>query len=590
MQSIRKDLFEIFQGAVQALLGPESSIKYAMIQRAGRPEFGDYQANFAMSLAKQRGENPKAMAETVIKQVAEAEKDGLRVFAKLENAGPGFINITLTEEYLVRQLKAFNPEHYAGQAEHLGQIVVIDYGSANIAKEMHVGHLRSTVIGDAITRILTFAGYTIVRQSHLGDWGTQFGMLIEYMIEKDQLANKLTEMKDLTKLYQNSKVSFDADPAFADRARERVVKLQSGDAETLAMWQHLVDISVAYFASIYQRLGVLLTREDDCGESFYNNMLTGIVSELIQAGIAEKSEGALVIYLDGFVDREKNPLPMLIQKTDGGYLYSTTDLAAAKYRLNHYKADRLIYVTDSRQEQHFAMLFAAVKRTNWAKNTVTFEHVPFGSVLGKDKKPFKTRSGENIRLAELIDEAEARAYKIVDEKNPTAPENEKKQIANTIGIGALKYADLSSERTKDYVFDWDTQLSFDGNTAPYLQNAYVRIQSIFRKGEIDPAHYAKFVGDERTILITDPIEHELSIHLLEFHEVVARTVEDLLIHKLCTYLHQLAALFHRFYEHCKILNAPDAATKESRLIFCILVSTTLKKGLNLLGVNVLEKM
>jgi arginyl-tRNA synthetase len=590
MLSIRKDLFEIFQEAIQQLLGAENTIKYSMIQRAGRPEFGDYQANFAMSLAKQRGENPKALAERVISAVKDAQKDGRGVFAQLESAGPGFINITLTEDYLLHHLKAFDPEHYALEAEQEGKIVVIDYGSANIAKEMHVGHLRSTVIGDAIARILSFAGYTVNRQSHLGDWGTQFGMLIEYMIEKNLMANQLTEMRDLTALYQNSKVSFDADAAFADRARERVVKLQSGDSETMAMWQHLVDISVAYFETIYQRLEVLLTREDDCGESFYNPMLSGIVSELVEAGIAERSEGALVIYLDGFVDRDKNPLPMLIQKSDGGYLYSTTDLAAANYRLNHFKADRLIYVTDSRQEQHFAMLFAAVNRTAWAKKPVSFEHVPFGSVLGKDKKPFKTRSGENIRLAELIDEAEARAYKIVDEKNPSTPEAEKKHIAKTIGIGALKYADLSSERTKDYVFDWDTQLSFDGNTAPYLQNAYVRIQSIFRKGEVDLSHYAKLLGSDRQIMITDPIEHELSIHLMEFHEVLARVVEDLLIHKLCNYLHQLAVLFHRFYEHCKILQAPDPKIKESRLILSALVSITLKKGLDLLGVKVLEKM
>ncbi len=590
MHSIRKDLFEIFQGAVREQLGADYGIKYAMIQRAGRPEFGDYQANFAMSLSKQLGGNPKELADGLIKRVMDTQIEGIPVFAKCESAGPGFINISLTDAYLIQKLNAFNPDYYPARAEHEGKVVVIDYGSANIAKEMHVGHLRSTVIGDAITRILTFVGYKVVRQSHLGDWGTQFGMLIEFMLAKKVPVSELSDMKDLTVLYQNSKVAFDADPAFADRARERVVKLQSGDAETLAMWQHLVDISVAYFARIYQRLGVLLTREDDCGESFYNTMLARIVEELKEAGIAEKSEGAWVIHLEGFVDRDKNPLPFLIQKTDGGYLYSTTDLAAAKYRMNHFKADRLLYVTDIRQAQHFAMVFASVKRTDWIKKPVEFEHVPFGSVLGKDKKPFKTRSGENIRLLELIEEAEERAYKIVNEKNPDAAESEKKQIAKTVGIGALKYADLSSERTKDYVFDWDTQLSFEGNTAPYLQNAYVRIQSVFRKGNIDPSQYQAHFGSDRAILITDPIEHELGIHLLEFEEVIARTVEDLLIHKLCNYLHQLAVLFHRFYEHCKILNAPDQATKESRLIFCGVVSETLKKGLNLLGVEVLEKM
>jgi arginyl-tRNA synthetase len=598
MQSIRKDLLEVFQKAVNDLLGEGNSIKLAMIQRAGRPEFGDYQANFAMSLAKHRGENPKALADAVIKALVDARLANQRVFAKLESAGPGFINITLTADYVIQHLNAFKPELYSGRAENQDKRVVIDYGSANIAKEMHVGHLRSTVIGDAIARILTFAGYTVARQSHLGDWGTQFGMLIEFMIEKNLLADRLTAMSDLTALYQNAKIAFDADAGFSDRARERVVKLQSGDIETLAIWQQLVDISVAYFEKIYQRLGVLLTPEDDCGESFYNPMLTGIVDELIRAGIAEKSQGALVIYLEGFVDREKNPLPMIIQKSDGGYLYSTTDLAAAKYRMNDLHGDRLIYVTDSRQEQHFAMVFAAVKRTNWAKKPVEFEHVPFGSVLGKDKKPFKTRSGETIRLELLIDEAIDRAYKIVDEKNPATAEEEKKHIAQTIGVGALKYADLCNERTKDYVFDWDTVLSFDGNTAPYLQNAYVRVQSIFRRGDIDLAKYNVRAASARIeqsasspkVMITEPIEHELAIHLLEFHEVVARVVEDLMIHKLCTYLHQLAALFHRFYEHCKILNAPDEATKDSRLIFCVVVSTTLKQGLDLLGVRVLEKM
>lgn len=589
MLSIRKELLNIFQSAITDLLGEGNIIKESSIQRASRPEFGDYQGNFVMGFAKARGENPKAMADAVIQRALSAQTSGPSVFEKLESAGPGFINITLSKDNVAQHLIAFNPQEYSEGAEHRDKTVVIDYGSANVAKEMHVGHLRSTVIGDAIVRILSFAGYTVVRQSHLGDWGTQFGMLIEYMVERQLITDQLTVMSDLTALYQQAKVAFDASPEFADRARERVVKLQRGDKETLQIWQHLVDISRQYFEKIYQRLEVLLTREDDCGESFYNPMLDDVVDELKKARIAEESQGALVIFLDGYFDRDKNPLPMIIQKTDGGYLYSTTDLAAAKYRMNHYNADRLVYVTDARQEQHFNMVFAAVKRTGWAKKSVEFQHVPFGSVLGKDKKPFKTRSGETIRLELLIDEAIDRAYKIVDEKNPNASEEEKKQIARIIGIGALKYADLCNERIKDYVFDWDVILSFDGNTAPYLQNAFVRIQSIFRKGEIDVSQLEK-IKSFSTDSLVEPIEHELAIHLLEFHEVVARVVEDLLIHKLCNYLHKLAVLFHRFYEHCKILNITDTDIRDSRLQLCHKVSITLKQGLDLLGVKVLDKM
>lgn len=589
MLSIRKDLLNIFQKAINDLLGEGHLIKESSIQRASRPEFGDYQGNFVMGFAKERGENPKAMADEVIKRVLNEQDADQPLFEKLESAGPGFINITLSKDYVLQQLVAYSPGHFADFAKHQNKTVVIDYGSANVAKEMHVGHLRSTVIGDSIARILTFAGYKVVRQSHLGDWGTQFGMLIEYMVEHRLFSDELKVMSDLTALYQQAKIAFDASEEFATRARERVVKLQRGDQDTLRMWQHLVDISRQYFEKIYQRLEVLLTREDDCGESFYNPMLDDIVAELISAGIAVESEGALVIYLDGFVDRDKNPLPMIIRKTDGGYLYSTTDLAAAKYRMNHYHGNRLIYVTDARQEQHFNMVFAAVKRTNWIKNSVEFQHVPFGSVLGKDKKPFKTRSGETIRLELLIDEAIDRAYKIVDEKNPESSEEEKKQIARTIGIGALKYADLCNERIKDYVFDWDIILSFDGNTAPYLQNAYVRVQSIFRRGEIDVKQLENLKHFSENA-INESIEHELAIHLLEFHEVIARVVEDLLIHKLCNYLHKLAVLFHRFYEQCKILNIADTELRDSRLMLCHKVSITLKQGLDLLGVRVLDKM
>ncbi len=589
MLSIRKELLTIFQNTITNLLGEGNIIKESSIQRASRPEFGDYQGNFVMGFAKERGENPKALADKVIERVLSGQNLDRVVFEKLESAGPGFINITLSKEIVLQHLVAYNPAQFSGQSEHLNETVVIDYGSANVAKEMHVGHLRSTVIGDAIARILTFAGYKVVRQSHLGDWGTQFGMLIEYMIDHRLFSDQLAVMSDLTALYQQAKVAFDASEDFADRARERVVKLQSGDKETLGMWQHLVDISRRYFEKIYQRLEVQLTPEDDCGESFYNPMLDGIVDELKKAGIAEESQGALVIFLEGFIDRDKNPLPMIIQKKDGGYLYSTTDLAAAKYRMSHYNADRLIYVTDARQEQHFNMVFAAVKRTQWIKKPVEFQHVPFGSVLGKDKKPFKTRSGETIRLELLIDEAIDRAYKIVNEKNPDAAEEEKKNIARIIGIGALKYADLCNERIKDYVFDWDIILSFEGNTAPYLQNAFVRIQSIFRRGEIDLAQLGKMQNFSADSFV-EPIEHELAIHLLEFHEVVARVVEDLLIHKLCNYLHKLAALFHRFYEHCKILNIDEQDIRNNRLMLCYKVSMTLKQGLDLMGVKVLDKM
>lgn len=577
--TVKQLLNDLFKKAIVEAFGAEAADCDPSVQIAGRPEFGDYQANFAMRLAKQLQKKPVEIANAVISKLSDKP-----LFKALEASGPGFINIKLTDEFLAENLQsALQDKRLRIPADAHPQTVVVDYANANVAKEMHVGHIRSIVIGDAIVRILGFLGHHVVRQSHLGDWGTQFGMLIEYLLETGE-QNQDHSVSDLDPLYKKSKQRFDEDPAFADRARKRVVALQTGDPETLAIWKKLVKESLTYFQKIYDKLGVLLLEEDARGESYYNDMLPGVIDELKKQGLAELDDGATVIFLDGFIGPNGNALPMIIQKKDGGYLYATTDLAAAKFRINTLHASRLIYLTDARQKQHFDMLFAALRKANWAPESIRLEHIFFGAILGKDNKPFKTRSGESIKLISLLEEAENRAKALAQEKNPALTANELAEIAEKIGIGALKYADLRADKVKDYVFDWDKLLSFDGNTAPYLQNAYVRIRAIFRKGNVDIASI------QSPIKITTDIEHVLSIKLLGFPDVLYTVADNLSLHSLCDYLYDLASTYHRFYEQCPILSNEDKQIRDTRLLLSEATAQTLKLGLDLLGIQTLEKM
>ncbi|MCC2667142.1 MAG: Arginyl-tRNA synthetase [Gammaproteobacteria bacterium] len=578
MSTLKKTLQKIFSDAITQAFGQSVD---PLVQVASRPEFGDYQANFALGLAKQMGAKPQEIANKVVEILKENP-----TFSELTVSGPGFINIKLHPVFLNQALQSLLADsHFKQLQASQKQTVVVDYGSVNVAKEMHVGHLRSAAIGDAVVRVLEFLGHTVIRQNHLGDWGTQFGMLIEYIFSENIQVDADSMLSDLTSLYKKSKEKFDADEDFARRARDRVVALQGGEPESFAVWENLVKQSERYSEQVYGRLDVLLEKTDNRGESFYNPYLPTLVDDLVAKKLAQLDQGAVVMFLPGFVDQDKKPLPMLIKKSDGGYLYATTDLAAGCYRINELKADRLIYVIDARQSLHIQMLFSALHKIGCAKENTQLEHLSFVSVLGEDKKPFKTRSGESILLLDLIDEAEKRALKIIEERNPTLSAEEKQKAAHVIGVGALKYADLSNDLVRDYVFDWNKMLSFDGNTAPYLQNAYVRIQAIFRKGKIDVNSLKR-----ESLNITAPEEHVLVLKVLEFSEVVLTVAEDLRPHKLCTYLFELAAKFHQFYEACPILSNTDLQQRDTRLVLCGAVAHVLKTGLELLGIGTLDRM
>jgi arginyl-tRNA synthetase len=580
MQDPQTQLTHAFSTAIVAAFGDQYADTDPLIKPSGNPRFGDYQANVAMSLAKRVGDNPCNVATKIVETLNLGDWG-----EKLEIAGPGFINIHLKNSYLVSQLtQVAADEHLGLEQTGQGRKVVVDYSGPNVAKEMHVGHLRSTVIGDSIARVLACVGYDVIRQNHLGDWGTQFGMLIENLI--DEGADASTHIADLKTFYQGAKLRFDEEPAFADRARKRVVALQGGDEQTLMLWRKLIDESKLHFNHAYGLLGVLLTDDDIRAESFYNDKLPGVIDALDQAGLLQESQGAKVVYPDGFKDEEGNPFPMIVMKSDGGYLYATTDLAAVRYRMLDLKADRIVYVTDSRQTQHFAMIFKALQQAKWVPDGVRLDHVAFGTVLGNDRKPFKTRSGDTVKLIDLMEEAVIRSQKVIAEKAAELPVEEQQNIARVVGIGALKYADLSSDRIKDYVFDWDRMLALEGNTAPYLINAYVRIQSIFRKGEIDLA-----TVDASTIQLNEDAEKVLALKLLQFGNIVQSVETSLEPHRLCTYLYELASSFHSFYEKCPVLKGDVAPeVRDSRLALSALVARTLKTGLNLLGIDVVERM
>ena len=544
----------------------------------------DFQANGAMAVAKRLGRKP---SEVATEAVAAADLTG--ICSGVEVTPQGFINLTVSDGYLASRLsrQAADPRLGVPAAES-PLTVVVDYSHPNVAKEMHAGHLRTTVIGDALCRMLDFAGHRVVRENHIGDWGTPFGMLIEHLLDmgEEAAAHELS-VGDLDTFYRQARVAFDASPEFQDRSRRRVVLLQSGDAETLRLWRVLVDQSLAYFEEVYAKLGVLLARDDVVGESFYNPMLAGVVEELRSKGLLVESEGAQCVFPPGWANRDGSPLPLIVQKSDGGYGYAATDLAALRDRFGRLAADLALYVVGAPQAQHLAMCFAVAGQAGWLPSPERAVHVPFGNMLGADRKMFKTRAGATVKLVDLLDEAVSRAAAAVAGKNPDLEPDERASVARAVGIGAVKYADLSTDRIRDYVFDWDRMLSFDGNTSPYLQYARVRCLSIFRRGQIDPAPY---LAGEFPVVVAEPAERDLALALLEFPAAVEATLDTWSPHKLCAYLFDTAGLFTTFFETCPVLKAPDEVARNSRLVLCAMTASVLGKGLSVLGIESPERM
>ncbi|NLS11566.1 arginine--tRNA ligase [Vibrio sp. SM6] len=552
----------------------------AAVRQSAKPQFGDYQANGVMGVAKQLGTNPREFAQKVLDVL---DLDGIA--SKTEIAGPGFINIFLSDAFLAAQAETALADTRLGVASETPQTIVADYSAPNVAKEMHVGHLRSTIIGDAVVRTLEFLGHKVIRANHIGDWGTQFGMLIANLERVQQESGEVSmELADLEAFYRESKALYDEDAAFAEKARQYVVKLQSGDAFCVDMWKKLVDITMMHNQINYDRLNVSLTRNDVMGESMYNDMLPVIVADLKEKGLAVEDDGAQVVFLDEFKNKDGEPMGVIIQKRDGGYLYTTTDIACAKYRYEKLGADRVLYFIDSRQHQHLMQAWTIVRKAGYVPESVSLEHHAFGMMLGKDGRPFKTRAGGTVRLADLLDEAQERATNLIESKNPTLAADEKAKIANTVAMAAVKYADLSKHRTTDYVFDWDNMLAFEGNTAPYMQYAYTRVASIFAKAgvEMDALTGAIELNDDK--------EKALVAKLLQFEEAVQSVAREGQPHIMCAYLFELAGQFSSFYEACPILNADNDAVKASRLKLAALTAKTIKQGLSLLGIETLERM
>lgn len=550
------------------------------VRQSAKVQFGDYQANGVMAVAKKLGMAPRQLAEQVLSHL-----DLNGIANKVEIAGPGFINIFLDPLFLAENVSNALKSERLGVAQPQAQTVVVDYSAPNVAKEMHVGHLRSTIIGDAAVRTLEFLGHKVIRANHVGDWGTQFGMLIAYLEKQQQENAGEMALADLEGFYREAKKHYDEDEAFAERARSYVVKLQGGDEYFREMWRKLVDITMSQNQLTYNRLNVTLTRDDVMGESLYNPMLPGIVADLKAKGLAVESEGATVVFLDEYKNKEGEPMGVIIQKKDGGYLYTTTDIACAKYRYENLHADRVLYYIDSRQHQHLMQAWTIVRKAGYVPDSVPLEHHMFGMMLGKDGKPFKTRAGGTVKLADLLDEALERARRLVAEKNPDMPAEELEKLANAVGIGAVKYADLSKNRTTDYIFDWDNMLAFEGNTAPYMQYAYTRVLSVFRKADIDESALVA-----APVIITEDREAQLAARLLQFEETLTVVAREGTPHVMCSYLYDLAGLFSGFYEHCPILSAESEETRNSRLKLAQLTAKTLKLGLDTLGIETVERM
>ncbi|EGT0621190.1 MULTISPECIES: arginine--tRNA ligase [Citrobacter] len=550
------------------------------VRQSAKVQFGDYQANGMMAVAKKLGMAPRQLAEQVLTHL-----DLNGIASKVEIAGPGFINIFLDPAFLAQHVQQALASDRLGVTQPAKQTVVVDYSAPNVAKEMHVGHLRSTIIGDAAVRTLEFLGHNVIRANHVGDWGTQFGMLIAWLEKQQQENAGEMALADLEGFYRDAKKHYDEDEAFAERARSYVVKLQGGDEYFREMWRKLVDITMSQNQLTYDRLNVTLTRDDVMGESLYNPMLPGIVADLKAKGLAVESEGATVVFLDEYKNKEGEPMGVIIQKKDGGYLYTTTDIACAKYRYETLHADRVLYYIDSRQHQHLMQAWTIVRKAGYVPESVPLEHHMFGMMLGKDGKPFKTRAGGTVKLADLLDEALERARRLVAEKNPDMPADELEKLANAVGIGAVKYADLSKNRTTDYIFDWDNMLAFEGNTAPYMQYAYTRVLSVFRKADIDESALAN-----AQVIISEDREAQLAARLLQFEETLTVVAREGTPHVMCAYLYDVAGLFSGFYEHCPILSAENEEIRNSRLKLAQLTAKTLKLGLDTLGIETVERM
>ena len=565
--------------AIAAALGPDHASVDPVI-RPSKPDFGDFQANFAMGLARELGRPARDIASTVVDAL-----DVEDVCAHVEVAGPGFVNLTLRTDWLEGRSNEMLDDAMVGVATAAGpERVVVDYSAPNIAKEMHVGHLRTTIIGDALVRVLEFLGHEVVRANHVGDWGTPFGMLIEHLLDvgRAQAASDLS-VGNLSAFYQQARTKFESDPDFADRARRRVIALQDGDESTLSLWRLLVEESERYFSTVYERLDVLLTSEDYAGESRYNDALDDVIKELDQLGLLVDSDGALCVFPPGFTGREGDPLPLIVRKSDGGHGYATTDLAAIRYRTQELDASRLIYVVGAEQRLHLSMVFATARLAGWLSDDRRAQHAVIGSVRGADGKRLRTRSGESIRLIDLLDEAIARVARGLDDRDDL-PAGERQTVAHQVGIGAIKYADLSVDRERDYLFNWDTMFALEGNTGPYLQYAVARIQSVISRSGQTAADAG--AGD---IQISHDTERALVLHALRFGQEVHAVSETLQPHRLCGFLYDLATRFTAFYEQVPILRADDEL-RTSRLALCVLAARTLSKGLELLGIDVPRRM
>jgi arginyl-tRNA synthetase len=540
---------------------------------------GDFACNIAMMLAKPAGMNPRDLAEKIITAMPKDPR-----ISDTQIAGPGFINFFVNDSWLEQQVSdALANEHLGIKRADKPQTIVVDYSSPNLAKEMHVGHLRSSIIGDAVVRALEFQGHNVVRQNHVGDWGTQFGMLLAFM-EEQQNSGESLDLADLEGFYRASKGRFDESEEFAKRARELVVALQSGDEYCNKLWAEFNSISLEHCLTLYKRLGVSLTAADVRGESAYNDDLQSIVDELTKANLLTESNGAQCVFLDQFKNKEGDTLPIIVQKSGGGFLYATSDLAAIRYRAQQLHADRVLYFVDQRQALHFNQVFALAHKAGFASEQTSLEHLGFGTMNGEDGKPFKTRSGGTVKLVDLLDEAEVRAIALVRSKNLDMEQAEVDKIGKAVGISAVKYADLSKDRARDYIFNFDQMLSFEGNTAPYLMYAYTRVASIFDKAGLD---MNSIQGD---VKLDSEKEKDLATKLMQFPEILERISQRGQPHTLCSYVYEVAGLFSSFYEHCPILAADNEEQKQSRLRLAALAGKTIKQGLNLLGIETLERM
>ena len=577
--NLKKYLDREFENGLRSLGATDGR---AAVKQASKPAFGHYQVNGVMGAAKKRQSNPRELAQSLLDLIEDSKE--LTGVARYEIAGPGFINITLMPEFIQTELTRNAQDPRLGIPLETARKVLVDYSSPNLAKEMHIGHLRSTAIGDANVRILEFLGHDVVRANHVGDWGAQFGSLLAYMDQLEQTEEALTtELKDLEVFYQRASELFKTDEKFATRAREFVVRLQSGDAKCLGLWERFIKESIRHCQAIYDLLDISLTGDDVRAESAYNNVLGSTIEKLEAKGLVEISDGAKCVFMDEFTGKDDKPLPAIVQKSDGGYPYMATDLAAAEYRGHTLCVDEALYFVDGRQSLHLSQLYAIARAAGFIKKNQVFSHIPFGTILNKEGTPFKTRDGGAVKLADVADEAIERALKLVSEKNPDLTEEDRNHIARVVGIGAIKYAELSKNRTTDYIFDWDTMLSFEGNTAPYLQYAYTRIMSIFRRAGLDS-------GDINSPFdLREPDEIALATKLLQYPEAVESVVEDYQANILCNYLFDLSQHFMTFYESCPVLKAENEM-RGSRLRLCDVSAKTLKHGLGLLGIQTVEQM